>query len=285
MTENKIFTRFIDWAERIDNIRMVVLTSTMADAKAQTDFLSDYDVELYVHSLVPFLKNDKWFEALGDVMVRWPLNPASTFDKAWVTRLVLFEDGTRIDFQVTANLEIASAHYDNGCKVLLDKDGLSAQIAAPTYTAYNIRKPTEAMYLKVTSEFWWNAYYVPKYLWREQLPFAKYMMDYILRYEYVHQMVDWYIGLAHKWQVETGALGKYYSVLLPKEIWQAYEATFAGADLQENWDAFYRLIDFFRMLSKEVGTKLGYPYPEKIDQQVTAFCRQIQRTPKSTKTR
>jgi aminoglycoside 6-adenylyltransferase len=210
------------------------------------------------------------------------MKPSSTFDDAWITRLVLFGDGTRIDFQVTANRQIDSTRYDNGYKVLIDKDGMTAQIAAPTYSTYIIRKPSEETYLKVTSEFWWDAYYVPKYLWREQLTFAKYMLDYTMRYAYVHEMIDWYIGLLNDWQVETGALGKYYEKLLPESIWQMYAATFAAADIQENWKAFFKLTDFFRFLSKEVGKALDYAYPEQIDKDVTAFCKRIQMTKKQT---
>jgi hypothetical protein len=35
-------------------------------------------------------------------MIKWPLTPMSTFDKNWITRLVLFDSGVRIDFQITA---------------------------------------------------------------------------------------------------------------------------------------------------------------------------------------
>jgi aminoglycoside 6-adenylyltransferase len=52
-----------------------------------------------VSDIEPFLEGDEWLEAFGSVMVRWPLRPRSTFDENWLTRLVLFNDGVRIDFQ------------------------------------------------------------------------------------------------------------------------------------------------------------------------------------------
>ncbi|MFN2364312.1 MAG: aminoglycoside 6-adenylyltransferase [Halarsenatibacteraceae bacterium] len=45
------------------------------------------------------------------------------------------------------------------------------------------------------NEFWWNAYYVSKYLWREEITFAKYLLDNILRYSYFDKIIDWYIEI------------------------------------------------------------------------------------------
>jgi hypothetical protein len=40
------------------------------------------------------------------------------------------------------------------------------------------------------------------------------------------------------------------------------------------------MIDLFRKLAKEVGDNLGYEYPEKIDEQVTAYCKKIKTSKK-----
>lgn len=278
MKVNQIFNSFIKWAEVEKNIRMVVLTSSMAVDGSHTDFLSDYDIEVYVENLDFFLGDDQWFEKFGDVMVRWPFRPSSTFSDEWITRLVLFEDGTRIDFQITSRYIIDPKRYDNGFKVLLDKDMRGMKIPKPTYSEFIINMPTQEEYIKITSEFWWDAYYVPKYLWRDQLPFAKYMLDNILRYSFLHRMVDWYIGYHNDWKVETGAMGKYYKNMLPIEIWKKFESSYAGGGIEENWDAFYRITDLFRELSKSVGKQLGYEYPEQIDAKVMDFCKKIQIT-------
>lgn len=276
-TEKEVLSHFKKWAESNDLIRAAILTSSRANPEAEIDFLSDYDIEIYVSDLKDFKKSDKWLDVFGTIMVCWPFKPRSTGfkDGCWITRLVLFKDGLRIDFQITDQRKIAEDAYDNGYRILIDKDGITQELAEPTYSEYLINKPTKDDYETLTNEFWWNAYYVPKYLWRDQLPFAKYMLDYTLRYSYLHQIIDWYIGLKNEWAVETGAKGKKFKEYLSKEEWKEWEETYAGADIEDNWRAFFKMTDYFRKLAQEIGDKLNYSYPAQVDKEVIKFCREI----------
>ena len=258
-TEKEVLSHFKKWARKNDLIRAAVLTSSRANPEAEVDFLSDYDIELYVSDLSEFKKSDEWLDEFGTIMVCWPFKPRSTGfkDGNWITRLVLFNDGLRIDFQITDQLKIKKDAYDNGYQVLIDKDGITEELAEPTYSEYIIKKPEQEEHKTLVNEFWWNAYYVPKYLWRDQLPFAKYMLDYTLRYSYLHQIIDWYIGLENNWSVETGALGKNSKDYLSKEKWEEWEETYAGADIEDNWKAFFKMTDYFRKLAKKIGDKLN----------------------------
>jgi len=143
---------------------------------------------------------------------------------------------------------------------------------------FNINCPSEEKFAEIVNEFWWNVYYVPKYLWRDQLPFAKFMLDNILRYEYLHKIVDWHIGYQHNWQVESGALGKKYKTLLSEPDWKEFEATYEGKGIDENWKALLRTTSLFRRLAKQLSKNLNYPYPDDVDQQVMQFCEKIMKT-------
>lgn len=281
-SEKEVLLQLKKWAKEKKFIRAVILTSSRVKNDANIDFLSDYDIELYVSDLSIFKKNDKWLEPFGSVMVRWPLKPRSTGFKTgiWITRLVLFKDWVRIDFQITDQLEIESDAYDNGYEVLIDKDGMTKGLAEPTYSEYIIKRPKKEEFEVLVNEFWWNAYYVPKYLWRDQLPFAKYMLDYKLRYSYLHKIIDWYIGMQNNWSVKTGALGKKFKNYLDEDIWAEWEETYAGADIAENWKAFFNMTNFFRKIAKKIEKNLGYEYPYQVDNDVTEFCRKIKRTEK-----
>jgi aminoglycoside 6-adenylyltransferase len=281
-TEKEVLSQFKEWAKRNELIRVAVLTSSRVRPDANIDFLSDYDIELYVSDLSKFKENDDWLETFGSIMVRWPFKPRSTGFKTgcWITRLVLFKDGVRIDFQITDQLEIESDAYDNGYEILIDKDGITKGLAEPTYSEYIINKPSKEEYEVLVNEFWWNAYYVPKYLWRDQLPFAKYMLDYTLRYSFLHKIIDWYIGMQNDWSVETGALGKKFKNYLDAETWAEWEETYVGAGIEENWIAFFNITTFFRKMAKQIGKKLGYEYPDQVDKEVMKFCREIKETKK-----
>lgn len=280
-TEYEILSHFKKWAEENDLIRAAVLTSSRVDPDANIDFLSDYDIELYVSDISTFAKNDDWLKVFGDIMVRWPFKPRSTGRENWITRLVLFKDGVRIDFQITDRLQIQPGAYDNGYEVLIDKDGIARGLHEPTYSEFVIKKPTQEEFETLVNEFWWDAYYVPKYLWRDELPFAKYMLDYIIRYEFLHKVTSWYIGMENNWSVDTGACGKKFKSYLDSETWSEFEETYAGADIEENWIAFFKTIDFFRKIAKKVSENLGYSYPIEMDKEVTQFCMKIRDTNKS----
>ncbi len=88
-----------DWAEDNENVRVAILTSTRANPNAPVDALSDYDIELYVEDLQPFLAGDGWLEIFGEVLVCQPYKPAIG-DENDVWRLVIFKDAPRIDFHI-----------------------------------------------------------------------------------------------------------------------------------------------------------------------------------------
>ena len=70
-TEQEVLTQFDKWARGNDQVRAAVLTSSRANPERETDFLSDYDIELYVADLESFRRDDEWLSAFGPIMVRW----------------------------------------------------------------------------------------------------------------------------------------------------------------------------------------------------------------------
>lgn len=281
-TEEEVLTQFNKWAQSNDLIRAAVLTSLRVDPKGVTDFLSDYDIELYVSDFEPFRKDDEWLSVFGPIMVRWPLKPRSTFDEKRLTRLVLFKDGVRIDFQITDKTEIEPDAYDDGYRILLDKDDLTIGLNDPTFSKHIIKKPSREEYDTLVHEFWWNATYVPKYLWRDELPFAKSVLGQTVRDKYLRTVIEWFIGLQHDWSVNTGLCGKWFKHYLDAETWSEFESTYAGADIEENWQSFFKAISLFRKLGKTVGRSLGYDYPTQLDQEMTDYYSTIRNTRRST---
>lgn len=281
-TEKELLKQFQNWAEENPVIRAAILTSSRVNPEACIDILSDYDIELYVNDLQPFRHNDDWLSVFGPILVRWPLKPRSTFDENWITRLVLFQDGVRIDFQITDQTTIEADAYDNGYRVLLDKDNLTTHLKAPTFSDYLVKKPTQEEYETLVHEFWWNSTYIAKYLWRDELYFAKYMSDSSIRFSYLQKVIEWYIGIHHNWSVSTNKYGRWFKRYLDADTWAELEATFAGADIEDNWKAFFKTTAFFRKLAKSVGESLGYPYPSTLDKDVTAYHQSIRNlAPKS----
>ncbi len=262
--EKAVLNQVSSWAANNENVRAAILTSSRVDPKRTLDFLSDYDIELYVLDLKAF-ENDDWLIVFGQIMVRWPLLPRFTSKEGGLTRLVLFKDGIRIDFQILDKKQIEPDTYENGFRVLIDKDGLTSNLNPPTYTKYSIQKPTEAYFTERVNAFWWDAAYVPKHLWRDELPFAAYMMGQSVRDKSLRIIIEWTIGLQNNWTVETGLGGRWFKRYLDETTWSEYESTFATADIEDQWRAFINAVDLFTRLARHVAESLEYVYPEMLE--------------------
>ncbi len=268
--------RIIDWASTKANVRAAILTSSRANPHATVDFLSDYDVELIVDDLSHFTSDDAWASVFGVIIARWPYKPRETdLREGSITRLFLFEDGNRIDFQITDRHAHDTNLYDLGYEVLIDKDDILAAIPAPTYSAYNIAKPSQEEFRETVSDFWWDATYVPKYLWRDQLPFAKYMMSCQVQHRILHRMIEWYIGCRNGWSVNSGIQGRYFKRYLEPETWRAYQSTYAGAGINESWEAFFNAVELFTRIARYIAESLGYPYSEETEAHMRKYYRRI----------
>ena len=187
----------------------------------------------------------------------------------------LFRDGVRLDFQITDRTEIAPNAYRNGYRVLIDKDGMMNTLVRPTFDAFVVRLPDRTTFETRAREFWWDATYVPKYLLRDELPFAKYMLDHVLRHEFLQPMVEWFIAVHHVGPVETGVCGRWFKRYLDPQTWGELESTYAGAGRKENAESYRRMVRLYRRLARDVAGRFGYDYPEALDRDVTEYCEGI----------
>jgi aminoglycoside 6-adenylyltransferase len=260
------------------NIRAVILTSSRANPNAFVDLFSDYDIELIVSNRENFLVNDEWLSDFGEI-----LHSYREDHDEFSMRLVLFRDYVRIDCKIyelayfEKSIEQAGLlfHWDNGYTILVDKEGISSAVSAPSYTAFAISKPTENDFLSVVNEFWWDATYVAKSLWRNEIYFAKYMLDSVIRFSYLEKMIEWHIGIAHHWLVSTNKHGRFFKKYLDQENWEILQATFAGSNIEDNWNALFAMAKLFSRLAKQIAKELNYPYPQKTADDIIAYLEKI----------
>jgi aminoglycoside 6-adenylyltransferase len=283
----EVARQLMQWAKRQDSVRAMLLTSTRANPHASVDLLSDYDVILVVRDIRPFFEDRTWLQDFGQVLVSYwdPICPAPDYDIEQVANVIQYADGLEIDFTLwpvellrcIAKAKTLPADLDVGYAVLVDKDHLTNEMQAPTYTAYTPRSPTEEEYQKVVEDFFSDAPYMAKCLWRDELMPAKWCLDYDMKHNFLRQMLEWRMELDHGWSVPTGALGKGLKKRLPPEIWSQLESTYVGAGIEKNWDALFKTITLLRQVAIEVADHLGYTYPHDLDQGVTTYMQNIRR--------
>lgn len=285
---DEVIDRLVRWAEDQESVRTMLLTSTRAIPHTAVDVFSDYDVILAVRDIHPFFEDRSWLDAFGEVLVSYwdPIHPAPEHGIEQSGNVIQFADGLKIDFtlwpvELLTRIVAAPAlpaELDAGYTILLDKDNLTTGMLAPTYTAYIPKPPDEATYQRMVEEFFSDAPYVAKCLWRDELLPAKWCLDYDMKHVYLRPMLEWRMECDHGWSAPTGALGKGLKKRLPSALWTQLENTYAGAGIAENWEALFRTIALFRQVACEVADRLGYAYPHELDQRVTHYAQKMRQT-------
>ncbi len=274
--------RLVQWADSQLLVRAMVLTSSRANDRAPVDLLSDYDVILAVSEMRPFAHDERWLHDFGTVLVLFR-DQGQVYGLRTLARLVLYEEGTRIDYSVWP---VALLHrmrekprlvgqLDVGYLVLVDKDHLTQGLQPPTYTAHIPARPTKKEFQSLVEEFWWETTYVAKNLWRDELLPAKSALDVAMKLQGLRRMLEWRIELDHNWSWKPGVAGRGLKKLLPSETWSELASTYVGQDLDENWEALFQTTSLFRSVAVEVGEALGYGYPYDLDQRVTNYLQSI----------
>jgi aminoglycoside 6-adenylyltransferase len=279
LENDPIIQIIIQWARERDDVRATLLTSTRAIPGAKVDLFSDYDVILIVTDIYPYFEDRSWLDDFGEVLVfyRDPIGLEYDLERfAYITQYV---DGSKIDFTLwtvemiprIVEAEELPDDLDVGYIVLLDKDHLTDRLRLPTYKAYIPNPPSESEYAELVMEFFHEATYVAKHLWREDLIPAKYNLDYRMKHVILVKMLQWQTEIDHGWLLKPGAYGKGLRKYLRLEIWSKLEETYVGADIEENWRALLTTIELFRTTAIDVADGLGYLYPFDLDERVMVY--------------
>ena len=263
----------------------MLLSSTRADPGSLVDVLSDYDVVLVVEGVRTFFEERCWLEDFGEVLVAsWdPIYPDPDHGVRQTGNVVQYADGLKIDFRIRpvgllrriAGSQSLPDELDAGYDVLLDKDSLTAAMRPPSHKAYIPDPPDEETYLTVVNDFFSDAPYVAKYLWRDELLPAKWALDVEMKQNYLRPMLEWRAECDHEWSLPAGHLGRGLKKRLPPEIWEAREGTYAGAEIVDSWEALFRTMALFRRVATDVAEDLGYAYPRELDRRVVEYVGKI----------
>lgn len=270
--------KVIKWAEEKDDIRVMLLTSSLTNPNAPVDIFSDLDIEFVVRDLEHMLNDDSWIAYFGDVIAKIVENE-DVFDGKHAMRMVFYADYSKIDFKIYAIdkfvAEVSKKElpedWDVGYKILIDKDGLTSHMLVPTYTSVLIKKPTQEQYELTFNDYWWDTSYVAKSLWRDEVFYAKFSYEHEIRFSYLQKIIEWFIGSENNWNVTTNKFGRLFKDYLSSEMWEKVMLTFAGHDIEGNWNALFAANDLVREIGMILANRLNYPYPLELDRKMTTY--------------
>lgn len=188
-SEKEVINQLLSFSEDNDMVRAVLLNGSRANPNIKNDIFSDYDIKFAVTDPKYFLNNQEWIKYFGEIIIMQQNNIHENGEE-WYIFLMIFSDGIRIDLSFIKAENICNYLDDSLTIKLMDKDNLIRDLDLPSDKSYYTQKPTQEEFDKTINNFWWVSTYVAKGIWREELPYAKYMLDVIVR-DSLTKLVAW----------------------------------------------------------------------------------------------
>jgi aminoglycoside 6-adenylyltransferase len=279
--EQEILRLVMEYANRDDGIRLVLMNGSRVNPNARKDPLQDFDIACLVAEVGPYRKRTDIVAAFGELLIlQTPedMGDPSQQDSGFYSYLMQFMDGNRIDLSFHSMDRLEALLQDSLTVVLLDKDGRVGTPAPPTDLGYLPEPPTEKQFQECCNEFWWVNPYVAKGLWRNELTYARYMLDVVIR-DQLMKMLTWYFGVRTGFKKSPGKMGKYLRSGLEAELWSELEKTYADAHFENIWSALFAMGRLFRRSARVVAAHYGFSYPQKEDANVSAYLLRIKELP------
>ena len=282
-SEQEMIDLLLDFARMEEDIRVVLMNGSRVNPNVKKDLMQDFDVVYLVRQVEPYKRNHRVVSYFGELMIlQTPedmKDPPPEGDGHYAY-LMQFMDGNRIDLSFHPLDRLDDVPNDSLTVVLLDKDGIVKEIPPPSDRGYLPSEPTDKLFQDCCNEFWWVSPYVAKGLWREELTYARYMLDLVLREEQLMKMLTWYFGIKTGFKKSPGKFGKYVRSAIEPEIWKEFEKTYSDADFDHIWKSLFTIGKLFRRLANEVASHYGFQYPQKDDERVTEFLWRIRNLPR-----
>ena len=272
----------IEWSEKNEDVRVLLLTSSLANPFAPVDEFSDLDIEFIFENNSNYISDKSWILNFGNPIAMVE-EDESYFDYKHAMKMVLYEDYVKVDFKLYSvpdfleeiNQDELCEDWDIGYKVLIDKDCITQNMKEPTYRVSIIKKPTEQKFRQTLNDFWWDTTYLAKSLVRDELFYAKFMSENNIRTDYLIPLIEWHIASQHDWSITTNKFGRLFKKLLTPEMWSKIEQTFSGSNIKENWTALLSMADLVSEIGTELSNKLGYKYPYKLEKDIRKYLTEI----------
>ena len=280
--EQEMYALILQTARDDERVRAVILNGSRANPNAPRDPFQDYDIVYIVTEVASFKRDPDWIQCFGEMLIlQLPddmLDPPPS-DSDSYAYLMQFADGSRIDLTLYPIAKLGELWRDSMSVLLLDKDGIIALFPPANESDYLPQPPTAKVFSDCCNEFWWVCVYVAKGLWREEILYARYMLDQVAR-EQLMKMLAWQIGVQTRFARNPGKFGKYYQRYLTPVRWELLQQTFADASYERTWEALFAMGRLFRVTALEVAAHFGFAYPQGNDARVSAYLEKIRLMPR-----
>ncbi|MCB0156661.1 MAG: aminoglycoside 6-adenylyltransferase [Caldilineaceae bacterium] len=279
--EPEMLDLILNTARADGRVRAVIMNGSRVNPDAPRDPFQDYDIVYVVTDVDSFKAEPDWIDVFGARMImQLPDDmgdgPSAAGSYAY---LMQFADGNRIDLTLWPRANLTALGRDSLSVLLLDKDGVIEPFLPPHNGDYLPQPPTAKEFADCCNEFLWVMPYIAKGLWRDELPYALFHRDVVVREQLV-KMLMWQIGVQTDFRVSPGKNGKYFARLLPAAQWELYLQTYGPAEDAATWDTVERMCRIFRETALAVAARMGFDYPHGDDARVSAHLAHVRVLPR-----
>lgn len=264
MENTRPIDKLLDFAKMDERIRVVGMEGSRTNHNVPRDDFQDYDISFVVTDMAAFLENHKWIDFLGERLIMQTPEDMELFPPElgnWFSYLMLFIDHSKIDLTLVPIEELELYLESDGLlEIILDKDQRCLNVPEATDVMYHIQKPSARSFNDCCNEFWMVSTYVVKGICRNELLFANYHFEHILREELL-RMLSWRVGFETEFSLSVGKRYKYLSQYLHAEEVSQLMGTFELSSKKAIWQALLQAFDLFAKASQQVAIMLEVEYP------------------------
>ena len=282
-TEAEMISLIKDIAFKEENIRAAYIEGSRTNPNAPKDIFQDYDIVYIVTTTKPFREDKEWINNFGKILymhypednVFYPSDVENCY--GWQ---IQFADGNRMDLHVCtkenalANLELY--------QILVDKDGIVPYPQETTDERYWVKEPKEIEFQCACSDFWWCLNNVAKGLWRNELPYAMDVINFVLR-PHLKRLLEWKMGIENNFSVSAGKSCKYFKKYLQEETYRQFLATYSIAEIESIWNSVFEMCDLFQSTAVELSKKQKFVYDFEQAENSLSFLHHVRKLPANAK--
>ena len=92
---------------------------------------------------------------------------------------------------------------------------------------------------------------------------------------FLHDMINYYIGVQNGFNLSTGKDGKYFKKYLPPELYTQYAATYSGSGYADIWALVDAMCDLFHTLAVAVAAHFSFTYRQNEEAGIREYLRMV----------
>lgn len=258
-----------------------MLNGSRANPDIKPDIFQDFDIVYIVKDIDSFLSDHSWTDVFGKrIIMQMPEEMTignNDPERISFSYLMLFEDGNRIDLTLfPAEFYPGNMKQDSLTKVLLNKDKENGLTDLPESndSDYHIKKPSKKMFSDCCNEFRWVSTYAAKALWRNEIIYAKDILDNPVRKMFM-LMIEWFIGTETNFSVSFGKSGRNVKKFVSPELYERILETYADSHIENIWRSLFNMAEIFSELAIRTANALSFKYDFIEDEKVTRYLKRI----------